>query len=135
MEYRDLRDFVNQLEAEGDLKRIDRRVDPNLEATEISDRVLRAGGPALLFERPGDCDIPLLTNLFGTERRVAIALGEENAEALRNFGAEQAAEADATKATYDALKADLLEKETSLQGLVVSLNEQVTAYNSKCVRN
>lgn len=59
----------------------------------------------------------------------------ENAEALRNFGAEQAAEADATKATYDALKADLLEKETSLQGLVVSLNEQVTAYNSKCVRN
>lgn len=59
----------------------------------------------------------------------------ENAEALRNFGEEQAAEADATKVAYETLKADLLDKESSLQGLVFSLNEQVTAYNTKCVRN
>lgn len=59
----------------------------------------------------------------------------ENAEAMRNFGAEQAAEADATKDAYETLKADLQEKESSLQILVVSLNEDVTAYNSKCVRN
>lgn len=59
----------------------------------------------------------------------------ENAEALRNFGAEQAAEADATKAAYETLKADLLDKESSLQMLVVSLNDEVTAYNTKCVRN
>ncbi len=86
MEYRDLRDFVGQLEQKGDLKRIGQRIDPNLEITEISDRVLRAGGPALLFEQPGDCDIPLLANLFGTEQRVALALGEENVDSLREVG-------------------------------------------------
>lgn len=86
MEYRDLRDFIDQLETKGDLKRIDRRVDPYLEITEISDRVLRAGGPALLFEHPGDCEIPLLANLFGTEQRVAQALGEESAASLREIG-------------------------------------------------
>ncbi len=59
----------------------------------------------------------------------------ENAEALRNFSDEQAAEADATKVAYETLKADLLDKESSLQGLVVSLNEEVIAYNTKCVRN
>jgi 4-hydroxy-3-polyprenylbenzoate decarboxylase len=86
MEYRDLRDFIEQLEKNGDLKRISQRVDPRLEITEISDRVLRAGGPALLFEHPGDSEIPLLANLFGTEQRVALALGEENAAALRDVG-------------------------------------------------
>ena len=86
MEYRDLRDFIAQLEKDGDLKRISQRVDPNLEITEISDRVLRAGGPALLFEQPGDSSIPLLSNLFGTERRVAQALGEDNAASLREVG-------------------------------------------------
>ena len=86
MEYRDLRDFVAQLEQKGDLKRIRQRIDPNLEITEISDRVLRAGGPALLFERPGDGDIPLLANLFGTEQRVAFALGEDNVDSLREVG-------------------------------------------------
>jgi len=86
MEYRDLRDFIDQLETKGDLKRIDQRVDPCLEITEISDRVLRAGGPALLFEHPGDCEIPLLANLFGTEQRVAQALGEETAASLREIG-------------------------------------------------
>ena len=59
----------------------------------------------------------------------------ENAEALRNFGDDQAAEADATKVAYETLKAELLEKETTLQGLVVALNEEVGAYNKKCVRN
>ena len=86
MEYRDLRDFIDQLERGGDLKRISRRISPNLEITEISDRVLRAGGPALLFENPGESKIPLLSNLFGTEQRVAQALGEDNAAALREVG-------------------------------------------------
>ncbi len=86
MEYRDLRDFIARLEKNGDLKRIAQRVDPNLEITEIADRVLRAGGPALLFEHPGDSRIPLLANLFGTEQRVAQALGEDSATSLREVG-------------------------------------------------
>ena len=86
MEYKDLRDFIDQLEQGGDLKRISKPVSPNLEITEISDRVLRAGGPALLFEHPGESKIPLLSNLFGTEQRVAQALGEDNAAALREVG-------------------------------------------------
>ena len=86
MEYKDLRDFIDQLERGGDLKRISKRISPNLEITEISDRVLRAGGPALLFENPGESKIPLLSNLFGTEQRVAQALGEDNAAALREVG-------------------------------------------------
>jgi 4-hydroxy-3-polyprenylbenzoate decarboxylase len=86
MEYKDLRDFIAQLERGGDLKRISKRISPNLEITEISARVLRAGGPALLFENPGESKIPLLSNLFGTEQRVAQALGEDNAAALREVG-------------------------------------------------
>jgi 4-hydroxy-3-polyprenylbenzoate decarboxylase len=86
MEYKDLRDFIDQLERGGDLKRISQRISPNLEITEISDRVLRAGGPALLFENPGESKIPLLSNLFGTEQRVAQALGEDSAAALREVG-------------------------------------------------
>jgi len=86
MEYKDLRDFIDQLEKDGDLKRISQSVDPNLEITEISARVLRAGGPALLFEHPGDSKIPLLANLFGTEQRVAQALGADQAAALREVG-------------------------------------------------
>ena len=86
MKYRDLRDFIDQLERQGDLKRIHRAISTELEITEISDRVLRAGGPALLFENPGDSAIPLLANLFGTEQRVAQALGEENAANLREVG-------------------------------------------------
>jgi len=84
--YRDLRDFIAALEEVGDLRRIRTRVDPHLEITEVADRVLRAGGPALLFEHPGDSVIPLLANLFGTEQRVAAALGEEQASALREVG-------------------------------------------------
>ena len=86
MEYRDLRDFIDQLEKGGVLKRVSKQVSPYLEITEISDRVLRAGGPALLFECPGDSKIPLLSNLFGTAERVALALGEDNAAALRDVG-------------------------------------------------
>ncbi|UCB55231.1 MAG: UbiD family decarboxylase, partial [Thiotrichales bacterium] len=106
MEYRDLRDFVDQLEKQGDLKRIDQRVDPNLEITEISDRVLRSGGPALLFENPANSSIPLLANLFGTERRVALALGEDNAASLREVGKLLAflKEPEPPKGFKDALK-------------------------------
>ena len=79
MKYTDLRDFVRQLEAIGQLKRIAVEVDPVLEMTEIADRVLRAGGPALLFEKPRGHNMPVLANLFGTPERVAmgIAMGAE----------------------------------------------------------
>jgi 4-hydroxy-3-polyprenylbenzoate decarboxylase len=86
MRYRDLREFIDQLEKDGDLKRIKQKIDPNLEITEISDRTLRQKGPALLFERAGDSTIPLLSNLFGTEQRVAKAMGESQVEALRDIG-------------------------------------------------
>ena len=86
MEYRDLRDFIEKLEQQGELKRISQPVSPDLEITEIADRVLRARGPALLFERPGDSRMPLLANLFGTEQRVAMALGEDNTTSLREVG-------------------------------------------------
>ena len=90
MKYSDLREFIAQLEANGDLKRIKAEVSPRLEMTEICDRVLRAGGPALLFERPAGHDIPVLANLFGAVRRVAAAMGvargQENRSALREIG-------------------------------------------------
>ena len=86
MKYQDLRDFVGQLEAMGELKRISKPVDPKLEMTEICDRVLRAGGPALLFENPVGSDIPVLANLFGTPDRVAMGMGEESVRALREVG-------------------------------------------------
>eukprot|EP00521_Asterionellopsis_glacialis_P021384 CAMPEP_0195320638 /NCGR_PEP_ID=MMETSP0708-20121125/6197_1 /TAXON_ID=33640 /ORGANISM="Asterionellopsis glacialis, Strain CCMP134" /LENGTH=118 /DNA_ID=CAMNT_0040387035 /DNA_START=24 /DNA_END=380 /DNA_ORIENTATION=+ len=59
----------------------------------------------------------------------------ENAEAMRHFGAEEAEEANATKMEYEALKTSLMQKEATLQALVVTLNDQVAAYNTKCVRN
>jgi 4-hydroxy-3-polyprenylbenzoate decarboxylase len=86
MSYADLREFLAQLEAKGDLKRIAAPVSPRLEMTEICDRVLRADGPALLFERPAGHDIPVLGNLFGSVRRVAAAMGVEDAAALRDIG-------------------------------------------------
>ncbi len=86
MKYRDLRDFVAQLEAIGELKRVTVEVDPHLEMTEICDRVLRAGGPAILFEKPKGHSVPVLANLFGTPRRVALGMGEESTEALREVG-------------------------------------------------
>ena len=86
MKYRDLRDFITQLEQRGELKRITVPVDPNLEMTEICDRTLRAGGPALLFENPKGFGTPVLGNLFGTERRVALGMGRESLEELRELG-------------------------------------------------
>ncbi|MDH5517019.1 MAG: 4-hydroxy-3-polyprenylbenzoate decarboxylase [Gammaproteobacteria bacterium] len=86
MKYKDLRDFIDQLEKMGELKRITQEVDANLEITEICDRTLRAGGPALLFENVKDSDVPLLGNLFGTTRRVALGMGKESIDALRELG-------------------------------------------------
>ncbi|MBP9712886.1 MAG: 4-hydroxy-3-polyprenylbenzoate decarboxylase [Sterolibacterium sp.] len=86
MKYNDLREFIAQLEKQGELKRIRVEVDPYLEMTEICDRVLRAGGPALLFEQPKGSTIPVLANLFGTPRRVALGMGEESTDALREVG-------------------------------------------------
>ncbi|MGB0723141.1 MAG: 4-hydroxy-3-polyprenylbenzoate decarboxylase [Gammaproteobacteria bacterium] len=86
MKYRDLREFIAGLEERGELKRITVEVDPALEMTEICDRTLRAGGPALLFENPKGHDIPVLGNLFGTPKRVALGMGEEEVEALREVG-------------------------------------------------
>lgn len=90
MKYRDLRDFLNQLEAHGELKRINHPVSTHLEMTEISDRVLRAEGPALLFEnakhRGQASTMPVLTNLFGTPKRVAWGMGADDVSALRETG-------------------------------------------------
>jgi 4-hydroxy-3-polyprenylbenzoate decarboxylase len=86
MKYADLRDFIEQLEARGELKRVRVEVDPRLEITEICDRTLRAGGPALLFENVKGSGMPLLANLFGTPLRVALGMGEESTAALREVG-------------------------------------------------
>ena len=86
MKYKDLREFIAELEQRGDLVRITAEVDPNLEMTEIADRTLRAGGPALLFENPKGHSTPVLANLFGTEQRVALGMGEEEVSALRDIG-------------------------------------------------
>ena len=86
MKYKDLRDFIKQLESKGELVRVTHEVDPSLEMTEICDRTLRAGGPAILFENPKGFDVPVLGNLFGTPERVAMGMGEESVEALREVG-------------------------------------------------
>ena len=86
MKYHDLRDFMSQLEKTGELKRVGVEVDTHLEMTEICDRVLRAEGPAILFEKPKGHTIPVLANLFGTPKRVALGMGEESVSALREVG-------------------------------------------------
>ena len=86
LKYSDLREFIAFLEQRGELVRIKKEVDPNLEMTEISDRTLRAKGPALLFENPKGYDTPVLCNLFGTPDRVAMGMGQENVSALRDVG-------------------------------------------------
>jgi 4-hydroxy-3-polyprenylbenzoate decarboxylase len=86
MKYTDLRDFIAQLEKQGELKRIRTEVDPNLEITEICDRTLKKQGPALLFEKTKGSNIRLLGNLFGTPRRVALGMGENSVDALREIG-------------------------------------------------
>ena len=86
MKYKDLRDFIDQLEKQGELKRITVEVDPYLEMTEICDRVLKQEGPALLFENPKGSNIPVLANLFGTPRRVAMGMGADSVTELRGIG-------------------------------------------------
>lgn len=84
--YKDLRDFIDMLEERGQLVRISQEIDPNLEMTEISDRTLKTGGPALLFENPKGYEYPVLTNLFGTPERVALGMGQQDVSALREVG-------------------------------------------------
>ncbi len=86
MKYTDLRDFIRFLEQRGQLKRIAVEVDPHLEITEICDRTLKRGGPALLFENVKGHSIPVLANLFGTPERVALGMGQEDVAALREVG-------------------------------------------------
>ena len=86
MNFSDFREFLDYLEQQGELKRITYPVNPYLEMTEIADRVLRNEGPALLFENPIGYDMPVLCNLFGTPKRVAMGMGRENTSALREIG-------------------------------------------------
>jgi len=86
VKYADLRDFISELEKCGELVRVRTEVDPHLEMTEIADRTLRAGGPALLFENPRGHSVPVLANLFGTEKRVAMGMGADDIAALREIG-------------------------------------------------
>ena len=86
MPYHDLRGFIAQLEQTGELRRVAQPVSPHLEMTALCDRVLRAGGPALLFENPVGHTMPVLGNLFGTPERVASAMGVTSLQGLRPFG-------------------------------------------------
>ena len=86
MKYKDLRDFIQQLEKQGELKRIKVEVDPYLEMTVICDRMLKQGGPALLFENPKGSNIAVLGNLFGTPKRVAMGMGAKDVSELRGIG-------------------------------------------------
>ncbi len=106
MIYKDLRDFIFQLEKQGELKRITVAVDRHLEITEICDRTLKQGGPALLFENVKGANIPLLANLFGTPKRVAMGMGAESVTALREIGHLLAAlkEPEPPKGMRDALE-------------------------------
>jgi 4-hydroxy-3-polyprenylbenzoate decarboxylase len=105
MPYQDLRDFIIQLEQAGDLKRIRQPVSPHLEITALCDRILRAGGPAILFEQPTGHTMPVLANLFGTPARVARAMGVADLQGLRPFGELLAAlkEPEAPKGLKDML--------------------------------
>ncbi|MGI6408103.1 MAG: 4-hydroxy-3-polyprenylbenzoate decarboxylase [Thiopseudomonas sp.] len=86
MQYTDLREFIQVLEERGELKRIRHEISPVLEMTEICDRTLRKGGPALLFENPTGHSMPVLGNLFGTPERVALGMGADSTSELREIG-------------------------------------------------
>jgi 4-hydroxy-3-polyprenylbenzoate decarboxylase len=105
MKYADLREFLQRLEAQGDLRRIAAEVSPRLEMTEIARRVLAGRGPALLFERPAGHRMPVLANLFGTPQRVALAMGAASVAALADVGELLAAlkEPEAPRDLKDAL--------------------------------
>ncbi len=122
MKYKDLRDFIAQLESRGELKRITVEVDPHLEMTEICDRVLKAGGPALLFEKPKGHSIPVLCNLFGTPLRVAAGMGEDSVAALREVGTLLAAlkEPEPPRSLKDAWdKLPMLKQVLNMQSKVI----------------
>ncbi|HEX8710375.1 MAG TPA: menaquinone biosynthesis decarboxylase, partial [Terracidiphilus sp.] len=82
MAYRDLRQFLHKLEKEGELKRVSAEIDPILEITEITDRAVKANGPALLFEKPRGSRMPVVTNLVGTQRRIELALETDSLEGI-----------------------------------------------------
>ncbi len=105
MSYHDLREFMAQLESDGELRRVTQPVSPHLEMTALCDRVLRAGGPALLFEHPTGHTMPVLGNLFGTTDRVCRAMGVKDLGGLRVFGQVLAAlkEPEAPKGFKDLL--------------------------------
>jgi 4-hydroxy-3-polyprenylbenzoate decarboxylase len=86
MKYLDLRSFMKNLESQGELVRVDVAVSPHLEMTALSDQVLRTSGPALLFQHPTGFDVPVLTNLFGSLPRVAMAMGANSVTDLRQIG-------------------------------------------------
>lgn len=123
MKYNDLRDFITQLETLGELKRLRVEIDPVLEMTEICDRVLKAQGPAILFENPKNHQIPVLGNLFGTPQRVALGMGQDSVEALRDVGKLLAylKEPDPPKGLRDALdKLPLLKQVMNMAPKVLS---------------
>jgi 4-hydroxy-3-polyprenylbenzoate decarboxylase len=105
---KDLRDWIALLEREGELVRVSAEVDPDLEITEIVDRTVRSGGPAIMFERPKGSEHPLLINQFGTERRMCLAFGVEKLD-------------DVTQRVADVLEmqppSGLMEKVRGLQKL------------------
>ncbi|MCL7462711.1 4-hydroxy-3-polyprenylbenzoate decarboxylase [Pseudomonas sp. NW5] len=122
MQYRDLREFIHGLEARGELKRIQTPVSPVLEMTEICDRTLRRAGPALLFEQPTGHRMPVLGNLFGTPKRVALGMGAEAVSELREIGKLLAylKEPEPPKGFKDALsKLPLLKKVLSMSPKVL----------------
>ena len=86
MRYKDLRDFIQGLEKRGELKRITTEINPYLQVTEVCDRTLKLQGPALLFENPLGHSMPMLANLFGTTKRVALGMGQEDIASLRQVG-------------------------------------------------
>ena len=123
----DLRHFLVELERLGQLKRISVAVDPKLEMTEICDRVLKAGGPAILFEKPTGHTMPVLGNLFGTVQRVALAMGaapgDDPLTKLREIGETLAylKEPEPPKGLRDAWdKLPLLKQILTMQPRVVS---------------
>ncbi len=105
MKYSDLRGFITLLEKDREIKRISVEISPRLEMTEVCDRVLRTQGPALLFERPSGGQMPVLANLFGTPRRVALGMGASNAAGLHDVGELLASlrEPEAPKGILDAV--------------------------------
>src|ERR1700722_5829217 len=97
MKYKDLRDFISPLERIGELRRVGTPISPVLEMTELCDRVLKAAGPALLFEQPAGHTMPVLGNLFGTPRRVALGMGIDAATHTANDGSDDAQALDSLR--------------------------------------